>query len=329
MKKTIYIFNEGSLKRKDNTLCFVSSKNKIDIPIERISEIYVFSELNFNTSLINILSKYGIAIHYFNYYSYYIGSYYPKDKVLSGSLLVKQVSAYTDNKIRLDIAKRIIEGASFNIYRNLRYYNSRGKDVQHNMNVIEFYRKEIAKVNSIDELMGYEGNIRKTYYDSWNILIDQDINFEKRVKHPPDNMINTLISFVNSLIYTRVLREIYITQLNPTISYLHQPGDRRYSLALDISEIFKPLIGDRLIFSLLNKKQITEKSFTKGLECLHLKEDAAKLIITELDNRLEKTIMHRELNKKVSYKYLIRLECFKLIKYISNEKEYIPFKIWW
>src|SRR5699024_3957900 len=75
----------------------------------------------------------------------------------------------------------------------------------------------------------------------------------------------TLISFVNTLIYTKVLGEIYQTQLNPTVSYLHEPGDRRFSLSLDLAEIFKPILGDRLIFSLLNRKQITEKSFTKGL----------------------------------------------------------------
>ena len=99
-------------------------------------------------------------------------------------------------------------------------------------------------------------------------------------------MINTLISFVNSVIYTKVLSEVYMTQLNPTISYLHEPSERRFSLCLDIAEIFKPIIGDRLIFSLLNKKQITEKSFTKGLNRMHLTKEASALILREIDNKL-------------------------------------------
>ena len=86
------------------------------------------------------------------------------------------------------------------------------------------------------------------------------------------------------MIYAKTLSEIYHTQLDPTISYLHEPGFRRYSLCLDISEVFKPLIGDRLIFSLLNKNQITEKSFTKELNYLHLKKDASKLIVSEFEN---------------------------------------------
>lgn len=139
------------------------------------------------------------------------------------------------------------------------------------MDQIVEYRKYIPKSESITELMGIEGNIRKTYYQAWNTIIDQNIDFSKRVMHPPDNMINSLISFVNSLIYTKVLTEIYKTQINPTISYLHEPGAKRFSLALDISEIFKPLIGDRLIFSLLNRNQITEQSFVNELNGLQLK----------------------------------------------------------
>lgn len=160
-------------------------------------------------------------------------------------------------------------------------------------------------------------------------MIDQEINFEKRVMHPPDNMINSLISFVNSLIYTKTLTEIYKTQMNPTISYLHEPGTRRFSLALDISEIFKPLIGDRLIFSLLNRRQITEQSFVPGLQGMQLKKNAAQIIVEELDEKLATTIKHRGLGKYVSYQYLMRLEIYKLIKHLIGEKEYTGFEIWW
>lgn len=197
------------------------------------------------------------------------------------------------------------------------------------MKDIDDIRNHLDRAKSIEELMGMEGNIRKRYYAAWNAIINQNINFEKRVMHPPDNMINSLISFVNSLVYTRILSEIYHTQLNPTISYLHEPGVRRFSLCLDLSEIFKPLIGDRLIFSLLNKNQITEDSFTEELNFLHLKKSASQLIASEFENRMKQTIMHKEIGRQVSYQYLMRLECYKLIKHLLGEKEYEGFRIWW
>ena len=84
-----------------------------------------------------------------------------------------------------------------------------------------------------------------------------------------------------------------------------------------------------MIFSLLNRKQITEDSFTKELNFLHLKKEASALIARELEERLKKTIMHKELGRQVSYQYLIRLEAYKLIKHLIGEKEYEGFKIWW
>ena len=330
MQQSFYVYNNGDLKRKDNTLRFTSyDGEKRDIPIERISDIYVMSEMSFNTTFLSYISQYGIPIHFFNYYNFYTGSFYPKESNLAGQLLVNQVQHYTQYHKRLLIAKNFIQAAADNKYRNLRYYNGRDKNVSDYMKDIDSLRTGLVGVKSIQELMGIEGNIRKKYYAAWSVIINQEIEFDKRVMHPPDNMINSLISFVNSLVYTRTLSEIYHTQLNPTISYLHEPGIRRYSLCLDISEVFKPLIGDRLIFSLLNRKQITEKSFTKELNYLHLKKDASKLIVSEFEKKMKQTIMHKELGRQVSYQYLIRLEAYKLIKHLIGEKEYEGFRIWW
>ena len=330
MGQSFYVYNNGDLRRKDNTLQFTNAEGeKKDIPIERIDDIYVMAEMTFNSTFLSYLSQYGITMHFFNYYNYYTGSFYPKEKLLAGQLLVKQVEHYADHGRRMVLARKFIEAAADNMYRNLRYYNGRGKDVSGYMSEVNDLRKKIPGTESVEELMGIEGNIRKQYYAAWNVIIDQEIHFGKRVMHPPDNMINSLISFVNSMIYAKILSEIYHTQLNPTISYLHEPGVRRFSLCLDVSEVFKPLIGDRLIFSLLNRKQITEDSFTKELNFLHLKKEASALISRELEERLKKTIMHKELGRQVSYQYLIRLEAYKLIKHLIGEKEYEGFKIWW
>lgn len=331
MKQSYYLYKSGRLQRKDNTLEIIYKDNsKKVIPVERVEDIYVMTEFDFNTALLNFLSQYGIKVHFFNYYVFYTGTYYPKETLVSGKLLIKQVEHYTDNEKRVKIAKAFIDSASYNIHRNLVYYKNRGKDLEEYIKEIEYFRNQIDSCKDVNELMGIEGNIRKVYYSSWNEIINQDIKFEKRVKNPPDNAINSLISYVNTIIYTRVLSEIYKTQLNPTISYLHEPSERRFSLCLDIAEIFKPLIGDRLIFSMLNKKQITEKDFEKGLNFLYIKDKPRMEITKEIDKRLQTTIKHKKLDREVSYEYLIRLEVYKLIKYLLGDEEiYEGFKIWW
>lgn len=330
MQKSFYIYSPGRLSRKDNTIRFVDEEGIAkDLPVEQISDIYVMTQMDLNTALLNLMSQNQIILHFFNYYDFYIGSFYPRNRLLAGGLTVKQSEFYLDYQKRVHLAKKFISAASFNIYRNLRYYNGRGKNLQEAMDNISFLRKKLDNCKTIQEVLGIEGNIRREYYSQWNDIIAQDIQFEKRVMHPPDNRINSLISYVNTLIYTKVLSEIYKTQLDPTISYLHEPGVRRFSLCLDLAEIFKPLLGDRLIFSLLNRNQITEKSFTKELNGLHLTKSASQTIMQELDQRMAKTIYHKELEKKVSYQYLIRLEAYKLIKHILGEKEYEGFEIWW
>ncbi len=335
-RKLWYFLNEINMEQNSELVSIgkiidetTYSREKKGIPVERVDDIYVMTEFDFNTSLLNFLSQYGIRVHYFNYYGFYTGTYYPKEQLVSGKLLVRQVEHYTNMRKRVEIAKALIDVASYNIHRNLNYYKSRGKNVQEYMLQIEALRKEIAKCKDVAELMGIEGNIRKVYYEAWNDIINQDIQFEKRVKNPPDNAINSLISYVNTLVYTRVLSEIYKTQLNPTVSYLHEPSERRFSLYLDIAEIFKPIIADRLIFSMLNKKQITEKDFEDNLNFLYIKDNARKEITKQFDAKLQTTIKHRSLERDVSYEYLIRLEIYKLIKHLLGEKEYEGFKMWW
>ncbi|EOT28170.1 type I-B CRISPR-associated endonuclease Cas1b [Enterococcus saccharolyticus] len=330
MVESYYLFSSGELKRKDNVVRMTAPDGRFkDIKIEMTRDIYLFGETSMNTKCLNFLSTNKIPMHLFNYYGYYTGSFYPKEVNISGNLLIRQVEHYTDETRRLIIAKEIIYSASYNIYRNVRYYHQRGKDLETQLDQLKALRKLISRAKNIQELMGIEGNIHQVYYTCWAIVVNQKIDFQKRVKRPPDNMINTLISFLNSLVYTSCLSEIYVSQLNPTISYLHSASDRRFSLSLDIAEIFKPILVDRLIFSLLNKKVISESDFDTESNFCYLKKNAQQKILKAYNERLEKTIKHRELKRHISYRHLMRLECYKLIKHLMNDKNYEGFKIWW
>jgi len=176
--------------------------------------------------------------------------------------------------------------------------------------------------------MGIEGNIRQVYYKAFNDILN-DFGMEDRNRQPPTDPLNALISFGNMMCYAQVLRSIHQTQLNPTISFLHTPGERRFSLALDLAEIFKPILVDRVIFKVLNKKIIQENDFDQKLNRILLKDKARMKFVEAFESRLTETIMHRSLNKSVSYKHLIKLEAYKLQKHLLGMEEYKPLKIWW
>lgn len=324
--KDYYIFKSGRICRKDNSIFLETSNGNIPIPINTIESLYLFGEIDLNTRVINFLSQQGIILHFFNYYGWWTGSFYPRENLLSGKVIVKQAEHYLDNSKRLYIAKEFVKSAIHGFIYNFKRYPEVGDEFY---KTIDEYDKSIDKVDNISALMGLEGNARNLYYGEFPKVIEQKIDFNKRVKHPPDNMINALISFVNSLIYTAVIKEIYQTQLNATISYLHEPWYRRFSLALDISEIFKPIYGDRLIFDLLNNNQINENHFDKDLNYCYLKEEGRKIVVKAFDEKMNTTINHKKLRRKVSYQTIIRLELYKLIKHLIEEETYKSFKIWW
>lgn len=322
------------MSRKDNTLKFIPVDEEGRegapkyIPIEGVDNLYTFGSLDANSALYNFLGEEQVSVHFFDYYEHYTGSFMPKDYLLSGKMLTAQVDSYVKMKKRIVIAQKLIEGAAFNMLKNLKYYQSRGKDASEQITKIEEMMTKIPLTEDIETLMGIEGNIRITYYEAFDVIIN-DFEMGTRTRQPPSNEVNAMVSFVNSLCYTLCLDTIYHTQLNPTISFLHQPGERRYSLALDISEIFKPILADRLIFSLLNKKQIQKNDFDRKVNSCLLKDSGRKNVVKAWDEKLNETIKHRSLGRSVSYKHLVKLECYKLAKHILGMEEYKPFKAWW
>ena len=269
-------------------------------------------------------------MHVFNYYGYYSGTYYPREYLVSGFLTVKQVQHYQRKTRRLPIAREFVSAAANNMLVNLRYYTNRGKDCSQQIESIQAIAEGVGDAKDVNGLMGMEGNIREAYYSSLNTILKLDTPFERRVRRPPDTPINALISFGNSLMYTACLTELYRTQLNPTISFLHEPGDRRFSLSLDLAEVFKPVIVDRLIFRLLNRQQLQEsKHFSEELGGCYLNEAGRLIFLQAYDDQLKQTIDHRRLKRKVSYQRLIRLECYKLIKHLTGMEPYQAFRAWW
>jgi len=334
MKKSYYLFNAGRMSRKDNTLKFEAKtaegilKPAKYLPVEGVENLYVFGSLDANSALYTFLGKKRIAVHFFDYYEHYSGSFMPKEYLLAGKVQLEQSRFYLKNNNRVIIAQTFIEGAAFNMLKNLRYYNSRGRNLQPFIGQMESYAQSLSETTATNELMGVEGNIRQVYYKAFNTIIN-DFEIKGRNKQPPRDPVNALISFGNMMCYTTCLDVIYHTQLNPTISFLHEPGFRRYSLALDLAEIFKPILVDRVIFKVLNKRIVQSTDFDKDVNQCLLNDKGKKKFIRHYEERLKETIHHRSLNKKISYKRLVQLECYKLVKHLLKMETYQPFKIWW
>jgi CRISPR/Cas system-associated endonuclease Cas1 len=403
--KNYYVLSNGRLRREANTLYLEKADGeKKPIPVEDVESLYLYGETDLNSKLLNFLTQKRIPLHVFNYYGFYAGSYYPREYLRSGYLLVRQVSHYSDAGLRLELAKEFVRASAHSMMKTVAYYARRkdsadaseppgeiGGDAPAEAPADDPFRPEavpgpdatteeavdvgldatatedaepdpwttrlrweddpaqgegastlpavyatmgrlaslIDDRKSVSEAMGVEGKLRERYYRAWRRILGEAWPFHQRTRRPPDNEVNALISFGNSHLYTVCLSEIYRTQLTPTISYLHEPGERRFSLALDLAEIFKPLLADRTIFRLINTRQIQPEHFDRSLEGCYLNPDGRRLFLAALEERLSTTILHRRLGRRVSYRHLIRLECYKLIRHLTGAETYRAFRAWW
>ena len=330
MDRNYHVFSDGRLERNDDTLRLVTEDGeKKYIPVENAEAFFLHGQIDFNTRLMSFLNDKTVALHVFGWEDYYSGSVMPKRGQTSGKTVVKQVRAYEDSQHRRQLAAAIVRGSIHNMRTNVVYYNGREYDLDGEIQDLEAAAGRVDESLPIDELMGVEATARKAYYRSFNEILSNEFQLSRREYNPPPNEVNSLISFGNSLVYANCVSAIRATALDPTISYLHEPGERRYSLSLDLADLFKPILADRVLFRLVNRQQISASDFETELGSCLLNESGRKTYTKEFEEALERTVDHPELNRKVSYQYLMRLEAYKLKKHLLTGEEYSSFKRWW
>ena len=323
---TRYIFSMGELSRKDNSIAFRNEKGNFYLPIEETRELYCFNEVSFNTKFLDFIAKAGITLHVFNYYGNYSGSFYPKENLISGDLSVRQSLAYVND--RLEIARSIVLGIALNIHEILyHYYRHDKKELKP---LLDWLKNDVSSLlhvtMRIEQILFVEGQIWNRFYDSFKHFLPEDFLLNKRVKRPPDNPMNALISFGNTLLYAKTITAIYHTHLNQSISFLHSPREGRFSLSLDLSEVFKPVVVFRTIFDLVGRKRLQVlKHFDKSLNYALLNDEGKKIFIDAFEERMNETFLHVKLKRKVSYKHCIKLDGYKLIKTIVEGRAFVPF----
>ena len=330
MDRHYHVFSDGRIERKENSVRVITEDDeKKFIPIENAEAIFLHGQIDFNTRLISFLNKQGVAMHVFGWNDYYAGSIMPKRGQTSGQTLVEQVRAYDHPRQRREIAADIVRASIHNMRTNMRYYDSRGCELDSEIIVMDETIDQVSATVSPDELMGIEATARKAYYRGFREILPSTFDFETREFNPPPNEVNSLISYGNSLVYASCVSAIRATALDPAISFLHEPGERRYSLSLDLADLFKPVLSDRVLFRVLNRGQITSDDFEEDLGACLLTDRGRKVYGKEFEETLERTVEHPELNRKVSYQYLMRIEAYKLKKHLLTDEEYEAFRRWW
>jgi CRISPR-associated protein Cas1 len=331
-KPNHHVFADGDLSRNEGTLRIDTLDGETEyLPVESIDTLYLHGQITFNTRALGLLNEHGVPVHVFGWKDYYKGSYLPKRDHISGNTVVEQVRAYDDWERRLDIARAFVAASIHNMRANVRYYDGKRGDFDAELDRLAAIKQRArdGPVGDIDELRGIEATARKVYYRCFDAILRDPFELTRREYNPPTNEANALISFLNGMVYTTCVSAIRQTALDPTIGYLHEPGERRFTLSLDTADIFKPILADRVAFRVVNRRQLRIEDFESELEGCLLTEDGRMTVLEEFERTLDETVEHPRLKRKVSYKTLVRTDVYSLKKHILTGEPYRPTERWW
>jgi len=316
--ETLFISRDAKLKRRENTLSVTVGGKTKSFPIEKIRHLVLLGESSLNTKLLGLCGQNGVRISVFDYYGYFKGAFEPIEQNASGRVKLAQAKLILEPEKRMAVAREIVRGAAHNMRANLTYYKYRGnKQLSKPISEITQLMERFAKDS--DKLMGFEGQITQTYFAAWQ-LIDQRLDFLPRVRRPPNNPINCLISFINQLTYTVTRHEAFKTHLEETLSFLHTPSTGRSSLSLDLSEPFKPLLSHALIIKMVRKNMFDNSWFDQKEGVCLLTETGRRNVVEQFSIRLEERYEER------SFREWVYREALNIERHILEVAEYASFK---
>lgn len=264
----------------------------------------------------------------YNRYGIYLGSFYTDSQRNRMKCLVQQAVIYQNPKRRLEYAKRIDAASLHNIRCNLKYYQKQHASVilEENIKQISADICEIKRSNSVEQVLLVEARARQKYYKCFNEMIKgKEFVFIKRTKRPPQDEINALISFGNTWLYRKIAQIIYRTSVDIRISLVHSAMKRNENLNLDVADIFKPIIVDRVICTLINKRMLSAaQHFQRMDNGVFLNNEGKKIFLQELEYKIHRIITLD--TQKYSYEQVIFEEIKKLEKSFLSGQKYKPFK---
>ncbi len=281
------------------------------------------------SSFLDYINSKGLNVNIFDKYGNFTGSFHSEHHYKRSSTLLKQASVYNEAKKRHEICIKIETASLHNQRENLRYFYKHNKK-ESLKKAIEYMSdsiNEMKKSVSINQLLTIEARAKQKYLQSFDDMIEnKEFIFEKRTRRPPMNEVNALISFGNTFLYRRIANEIYKTALDIRIGLVHLANSRSESLNLDIAEIFKPIIVDRAIFTVIHNLQINKKLHFEVEDNggVYLNNNGKRIFIKELEKKLGSKISID--GQKISYEHIIKNEIYKIVQFIQEGEKYRPFK---
>ncbi len=327
--RNYHLINDGILTKRDYTILFENKDGKKYIPVEATDSISIYSNVTFSSDFFKFLSDKRIYLALVNKYGNIVGHFCGTGNDTEGKMMLKQAEVYLNDKKRLQLAKSMEIAYVHNIIANIKYYNRRGesKELAKWLKEYTAIKDEINRAKDMTALLLTEARCRQSYYRMFNEIIHvPGFEFKERTKRPPRDPLNAMISFGNTILYNRIAMEIYKTSLDIRVGIVHSTNKRSQTLNLDVADLFKPILVDRTIFTLINRRVINiERDFERGEDgSVYFSNIGKRIFLGEFNRKLYQKLT--ENGRTISYDTKIKQELRKLANYFMHGEKYKPYK---
>lgn len=362
---TLYLTEDRALVRRDSEDCLLvqipekqgkngsvlSPARKEHIPLVKIDDVVVMGEVTLTASALHLLLERNIEINFLSYYGKFKGRLSPPFSK-NALLRMAQYRAHHDMATRCELARRFVIGKLSNQRTMLQRYQRRQPDAEMSQAIDQIANllRQLATL-SLDEayavqplasgdnriegtpleaILGMEGAGSAAYFQCFGMLLaDQEQwPFARRIRRPPTDPVNSLLSFGYSLLTNQVASAVQLVGFDHFVGYLHSSVYGRPALALDIMEEFRPIIVDSVVLTMLNNRMLTPDDLVVQLGAYRLKDERRKAFFTKFEERLNEEVIHPIFGYKATYRRCIELQVRLVAKFITGEiDEYPPFLV--
>lgn len=339
LQNTLYVSSENSYLSLDgkNVVIYENQEELGRVPLHNLDGIVSFGYRGTSPALMGACAENNISICYLT----------PQGKFLAringevrGNVILRQqqYDSSRDETMSLEIAKNCITGKVYNarwvLERALRDHPMQVD--KERIKTASLQLKEsldwIRSSKSKDQLRGYEGEAASIYFGVFDELILQqkkDFVFDGRNKRPPLDNMNAMLSFVYTLLTNMITSALECVGLDPYVGYLHTDRPGRASLSLDLIEELRAVMADRFVLSLVNKKIVNGKNFTKKENgAILMDDDLRGRLLTEWQTRKKDVITHPYLNEKVEWGMVPYVQAMLLARYLRGDLDSYPVFLW-
>lgn len=330
LANTLYITRQESYLHKErDTIVIRNGDAKLgQFPALAIGNILCFGQISVSPFLMGYCGEQGIGLAFFTEYGKFLARIQGQQ---TGNVLLRrtQYRWADDPEISVSVARLMVSAKIANcrsvLLREIRNHGA-NVNLQHAADRLSTNLRRARSADSVNQAMGIEGDAASIYFSVFSeMLRGGEFAFGGRVRRPPTDPVNALLSFVYTLITHECASALQGVGLDPYVGFLHRDRPGRVSLALDILEEFRSSWADRFVFTMINRRQIQANDFvTEASGAVRLTDDARKNLLVAYQQRKQAEVMHPYLQEQVPIGLLPHCQAMLLARHIRGDTEHYP-----